>query len=329
MNSSPLHVQIAADRALRAAALVVHVDPADAEAQTSIFEAPAFSSLATMFPCLIRQASTLHFSTQSLAALAVSGARICPDHDFFHADSATRPVIPPGVQWVVGQWYLAPPAKPTPNQAASRQLALKLLQLVACDAETRDIEAVFRQDPVLAYHLLRLVNSVGTSAGRHIDSFSQAILILGRQQLKRWLNLMLFAANREDYRSSVLMAQVTARARLMELVARSAGFDRAFQEQAFMAGMFSLLGTLFGMTLADLFKPLKLGEALSQAVLERRGELGIILSAAEALESNDASVRREAAGSIGIETRELDRMILDASRWMACVILNKQDSTDV
>ncbi|MBV5336453.1 MAG: HDOD domain-containing protein, partial [Deltaproteobacteria bacterium] len=112
-------------------------------------------------------------------------------------------------------------------------------------------EAVFRQDPILAYHLLRLVNSLCIGVDKHISSFSQAILILGRHQLKRWLNLMLFAANRDDYRTPMLMARVAVRARSMELLAKAGGFDRSEQDQAFMAGMFSLLGVLFGMPLSE------------------------------------------------------------------------------
>jgi EAL and modified HD-GYP domain-containing signal transduction protein len=159
-----------------------------------------------------------------------------------------------------GDWYLAPPPKSTPTQAASRALSLKLMQLVATDADTCEIEAIFRQEPVLAYHLLRLVNSLGVGVGRHISSFSQAI---------RWLNLMLFAASRDDYRSAMLIARVAVRARSMELLAKAVGLDRWHQEQAFMVGMFSLLGVLFGMPLPEILSPLKLSDLLDDAHCSR------------------------------------------------------------
>ncbi|MDV7395470.1 HDOD domain-containing protein, partial [Arthrospira platensis SPKY1] len=85
------------------------------------------------------------------------------------------------------------------------------MQLVAQDAETHELEEVLRQDAGLAYQLLRLVNSPAIGVRREVTSFSQALLMLGRQQLKRWLNLLLFAAREDDPRSAMLMAHVVLR----------------------------------------------------------------------------------------------------------------------
>ena len=186
------------------------------------------------------------------------------------------------------------------KRQASRSLSLKLLQLVATDADTCEIEAIFRQDPVLAYHLLRLVNSLGVGVGRTISSFAQAILILGRQQLKRWLNLMLFAASRDDYRSAMLLARVAVRARTMELLAKARGFDRSEQDQAFMAGMFSLLGILFGLPLAGILNPLQLHESLTSGVLHHEGELGRLLQAVECSECADETRLIGLLGSLNL-----------------------------
>src|SRR5450830_278812 len=177
--------------------------------------------------------------------------------------------LPAGTEWVDGNWCMAPPSTATGAQAASNVTALQMVQLVARDADTHEIEALLRRDPTLSYNLLRLVNSLGVGGGRRITSFSQALLLLGRQQLRRWLNLMLFAARQGDVRSAMLLARVAMRARALELLAKAAGLDKTTQEQAFMTGMFSLLGVLFGMPLAEVLAPLALGEAVMAALLQR------------------------------------------------------------
>ena len=231
----------------------------------------------------------------------------------------------PGKQWLSGDWYLAQPPKSTPTQAASRALALKLMQLVATDADTCEIEAIFRQEPVLAYHLLRLVNSLGVGVGRHISSFSQAILILGRQQLKRWLNLMLFAASRDDYRSAMLIARVAVRARSMELLAKAVGLDRWHQEQAFMVGMFSLLGVLFGMPLPEILAPLKLSDLLDDALLAHEGDIGRFLQCIESSERLDEMHVLALLAQIGLSTEDWNRLTLEAHLWMLGAIHDQQD----
>ena len=112
------------------------------------------------------------------------------------------------------------------------------------------IETLLRCEPTLSYNLLRLVNSLGSSSGRRVTSFSQALLILGRQQLRRWLNLMLFAARQGDVRPAMLLA------RALELLARSVGLDKHTQEQGFMIGLFSLLGVLLLLDMSARQQPL-------------------------------------------------------------------------
>ncbi|WP_170285853.1 EAL and HDOD domain-containing protein [Propionivibrio limicola] len=211
---------------------------------------------------------------------------------------------------------------------ASRTLSLRLLHLVATDADTHEIEAIFREDPVLAYHLLRLVNSLGVGVGRHISSFSQAIIILGRQQLKRWLNLMLFAANMNDYRAGMLMARVTVRARSMELLAALLGRDRTVQEAAFMCGMFSLLGVLFGMPLASVLAPLKLNESIAAGVLRHDGTLGQLLKIVEGVEQGRSDAIRPLLETANIGDRDLNEITLAAHEWMLNVIRDKQSDYD-
>jgi EAL and modified HD-GYP domain-containing signal transduction protein len=240
-----------------------------------------------------------------------------------HADSALPPELAPTVQWLAGEWFLAPPPKPVGAQVASRALALQLVQLVAAEADTHEIEAVLRQDPTLSYHLLKLVNSLGMSTGRRVTSFSQAILILGRSQLRRWLNLMLFSSREGDRRSPMLLARVSVRARTMELLAHDTGLSKNQQEMAFMVGMFSLLGVLFGMALPEVLKPLTISDAVQQALLEHEGELGQLLSVVEAAERDDIGALAPGLAALPLAGGQFNRIMADAYLWMQSVAHGK------
>lgn len=277
---------------------------------------PDFVSFVAGFPCLItaKQASSL--PTDLLANLQTAGCTVI-DELFFHLSNAElKPELSAPALWLDGNWFLAPPPKPSQAQSASRTLALKLLQLINGDADTRDIEAILRQDPTLSFHLLRLVNSIGMGTTRHISNFSQAILILGRKQLRRWMNLMLFAARSDDYRAPMLLASVAVRARTMELLAKESGLDRNDQDAAFMTGMFSMLGILFGTSLAELIGPLQLGDVLMDALLHHQGNIGQLLQVVELVDKCDADGLNDLLLTLQLSPEQLTFASLGACQWM-------------
>jgi hypothetical protein len=323
MNSPILFLQLVADRKLAPGALALTFSRHD-DAVLPIVVQSDFVTLAAEFPCLLRSAEAQRFSPALQTALQTAGCRLLPDEAVQRADSSPPEHLPANAHWLAGDWYLAPPPKQTGSQAASRARALKLAQLVATDADTREIEDIFRQDPALSYHLLRLVNSPGLGIGRQVASFSQAILILGRQQLRRWLNLMLFAARKEDPRAPMLLARAAVRARSSELLAKASGLDKAGQEQAFMAGMFSLLGVLFGQPLAEVLQPLRVSETLSAAVLDHAGAVGRLLQTVEAAERAEAEPLEELLAALQVAPAELNLLSLEAHRWMLGVVRDQQ-----
>lgn len=283
---------------------------------------PEWPSLAADFPCFTAGAAEVDAVAASL--LHEAGLKRLAPAALQRASGREKPVLAAPATWLAGDWYQALPLKPNGNQSASRALALKLLQLVAADADTRQIEDIFRQDPTLSYHLLRLVNSLGGGSGKKITSFAQAILILGRQQLRRWLNLMLFAARQDDHRSAMLLAQVAIRAQSMELAARFCGFDKATQDLAFMTGMFSMLGILFGLPASDVLKPLQLSDRLVDAVLHRGGEIGRLLLLVETGERGDAPVLAGLLGELQLSARHYNQLQLLAWRSMLDMTCREQ-----
>jgi hypothetical protein len=176
------------------------------------------------------------------------------------------------------------PAGKGPTQA----LLLKILAQTTGDAETREIEATLKQDPQLSVQLLRLVNSVAFAPTTRINSFAHAITLLGRRQLQRWLQLLLYAGQSAGGATNPLLTAAALRAALMEGLCKANRADKATQDEAFMVGMFSLLDQLFGKPLPEIVAPLNLVRDVSEALLERSGKLGELLALVEAAESGSA-----------------------------------------
>jgi EAL and modified HD-GYP domain-containing signal transduction protein len=185
-------------------------------------------------------------------------------------------------------YYFARPSVLTSKRADPSQLALiRLLGLVLSDADTQQVEQVLKQHPSLTYNLMRLVNSVASGARRNITSVSQAIMVLGRKQLQRWLQLLLFTLQAGAPYPSPLLLLAATRGKMMELLAEKQQRNADYRDEAFMAGILSLIETLLDKPLADIVDELNLGERLAAALLRREGEMGKLLLLVESVEQPD------------------------------------------
>jgi EAL and modified HD-GYP domain-containing signal transduction protein len=218
--------------------------------------------------------------------------------------------------WFAGNFPEMP--APTPSRtsdAPNRALLLDLLGKVTSDADSGEIEAIVKRDPQLSYHLLKLVNSVGFALNHKIGSFTQAITLLGRRQLQRWLQLLLYARTQKDGAANPLLPRAAMRAGLMECLCQQCGGSREDQDRAFMVGMFSMLDRLFGMPLGDIVTPLNLSDELVSGLTEHGGRLGAQLTAVEAGEGMPGERLAAALDAAGITGECWARALAHASHW--------------
>ena len=224
-----------------------------------------------------------------------------------------------GASWFAGDYALRSARRHSEaEEGTSRRRLLALLGLLARDADVPELEVPLKQDPALAYHLLKLVNSAAFGFTAPITSFNQAITLLGRRQLQRWLQLLLYARQQDDGKINALLPLAAVRAAQMESLCQLRGGDRAAQDLAFMTGVFSLLDTLLGMDMADIIATLNLDPAVSGALLDRSGELGAMLALAESGTTPPAASLARA----GIDGETYWRSLLQAYQWAITVSRN-------
>jgi EAL and modified HD-GYP domain-containing signal transduction protein len=186
-----------------------------------------------------------------------------------------------GFEWFSGAYPFHPAPSAEPDDGSSRKRLLAMLGLLARDADTSELELLLKQDPALSYHLLKLVNSAAFALSNPITSFGQAINLLGRRQLQRWLQLLLYARRQEDGLPNLLLPQAALRAAQMEALVKARGGDRDAQDIAFMVGVFSLLDVLFALPMDELVGALSLPAGAGEALLARSGPLGALLKLVE------------------------------------------------
>lgn len=175
------------------------------------------------------------------------------------------------------------------ERADPRKLAvLDLLAKLSADADDRVLEESFKTDPALSLHLLRLVNSSAFALPTTIRSLKHAFVILGRAQLARWLQVLLYVLD-GNAGGSPLMELALRRARFMEYVLtfRIHQTHSLLQDEAYMIGLLSLADVLMGWTMEQVATRLNLADELRDALVNRNRPLGRLISLCEALEKAD------------------------------------------
>ncbi len=194
-------------------------------------------------------------------------------------------------------YYFAKPAIIVGKKLNPSQLALlRLLALVLQDADTSQIENAFKVEPGLTVNMLRLTNSVSNGLTTRVTSLRHAITILGRQQLQRWLQLLIYTNPKGGEQGDNPLLQLAAtRGRLLELLSdRVLPRNREFADQGFMVGIMSLMPALLGVTMEEILAHLPVAQRVRLALVEQTGQHGQLLQLAIATEQTDPEVIEEA-----------------------------------
>jgi EAL and modified HD-GYP domain-containing signal transduction protein len=169
-----------------------------------------------------------------------------------------------------------------------------------------------------------MVNTPAVGLRQRVESLSQALVILGRRQLQRWLQIMLYAepASRGHSMSPLLML-ATTRARLMELLAqRLRPGQRNVAEIAFTVGIMSLMDALFAMPMADIVEQIPVIDEVSGALLKRSGFFGELLRLAESIERMEEGedLVTPALRELAISGDDLVELEMSAFEWSDNVV---------
>lgn len=217
-----------------------------------------------------------------------------------------------GLDSFVGKLHLMPRPNPTNKGLNSAQTTiLQLMEMIRKNADVQQLESVVKRDAALAYKLLRYINSAGFGLRTEVQSLKHAVTILGYSPLYRWLSLLLATASTGS--SPVLLETAIVRGRFAELLGQPF-MSKTEAENLFVAGMFSLLDRLLGVPMEEVLSSIQLPEAVTEALISRRGVYGPYLALAEACELNSMLVG-SLAESLKIAPVDVNKAHLSAMVW--------------
>ena len=179
-------------------------------------------------------------------------------------------------------------------------------------AESIDrLEAVMKNDPTLAFRLLRYLNSPAFGLRVEVTSFGHAIMLLGYARLKRWLALLLASGSGDPTHKPLVYAAVR-RGLLMEELGRDSGADDAQRGDMFVCGVFSLLDRMLQQPFNQLLDSIPTSDAVRDALQHDSGPYKPTLDLVRAIESASVYDIRASADAVFMAVAEVNRAVLRA-----------------
>ncbi len=215
-------------------------------------------------------------------------------------------------------YYFAKPMIVAGKKLGRSQLALiRLLGLVLEDAQTPELEKVLKQEPGLTMNLMRLTNSAAAGARTKVSSLSHAVMLLGRRQLQRWLQLLMYSDPASGSGANPLMQLAATRGMLMELLAgKLKPGDQQAADLAFMTGIMSLMPTLMSVPMEEILCSINLDNDVREALESRRGSLGAMLNLTEALEGDEGQTCHDLTAQLtGLDANVVNACLSQALAW--------------
>ncbi|MDO4637082.1 MAG: HDOD domain-containing protein [Lautropia sp.] len=185
--------------------------------------------------------------------------------------------------YAVCGWQVPPLARSDEAVGSADYLGVvRLLSMVDRDASLREIEAVIRQEPEIAFRLLQHIDSLGFGLSVPVQNFQHAVMFMGYQGLRRWLSLMLVSVSADDSRRPLMLASFR-RGLILERLAGN-GADGDIREEMFLLGVFSLLDRALGQPFSILLAKVRVSDAVRQALVDGQGPYAPLLQLVAAIE---------------------------------------------
>ncbi|WP_345992207.1 EAL domain-containing protein [Sulfurimonas sp. HSL-1716] len=158
-------------------------------------------------------------------------------------------------------------------------IILQLIKIIKEDNTNNDkLEYFIKKQPDLSYKLIQFFNNSKRFSIK-VESLTQVITLMGRDKLLRWLLVYLYSEVSKNPASKTLLDLAIKRAERMEAEA-----DPRNKEKAYLAGMFSMLSSIFETDIRELMNHINMDNDITSLVLEKKGIFASSLMRAEQAE---------------------------------------------
>jgi len=219
-----------------------------------------------------------------------------------------------GYCYFQGYFFSKPVILTRKDIPASKLSYLKLMQEIKmADLDVVRIEEIIKREISFSYRLLKYINSSAFGFRQEIRSIRQAVSLLGKRDLLKWVSLNAMCCIQDDKPPELIVTAVV-RAYFGELVALRLG-KKQHGSDVFLMGLFSLIDALLDTPLTTILDELPVSQEIKEALLGQEGFFYNINQLTISYERADWTAVLDYTKKLGIPENELSELYLQTLTW--------------
>lgn len=186
-----------------------------------------------------------------------------------------------------------------------------LAELLKEEFDIDKVESIMKNDIALTYKFLKFINSAYFNFLQEVKSIKQAIVLIGREELRKWLSIMTFvrmSSENNEYAKNTII-----RAKLCEEIAREIKCKE--EASAFMVGLFSNIHMMIEKDVEYVVETLPLNIQIKNALLGKDNLLKDILDITIAYENMDKEEILRLSEKMNINKSKLVELYYKSIEW--------------
>jgi EAL and modified HD-GYP domain-containing signal transduction protein len=205
------------------------------------------------------------------------------------------------------------PGRKLPSNKITRLNIYRTLEKGEMDLDelTRNIES----DVSISFRLLTFINSLAFGLKYKVSSIRHAILMLGWQQIKSWLWLVVLSDVMPSDKTSELPYLSSIRAKFLERACANHEISGVSPDTLFLMGLFSLLEPMLDTPMRELVESLPLEDDVKAALCGEKNAYSNWLDVAKCFESGDWGKLDELTRSLGLDPIKVASSYCEALVW--------------
>ncbi|AFL89746.1 putative signal transduction protein containing EAL and modified HD-GYP domains [Terriglobus roseus DSM 18391] len=222
-----------------------------------------------------------------------------------------RSALDEGFTYFQGYFFTRPIVLARPAMSTVVNRLRFLAELTNAELDRERIVRLLKEEPSVAYRLLRLANSAAVSAREPMTSLHAALAMVGDDQFRK-LAMLALAADLSGGKALEPIRFLLKRARFCELMASEIAMDPA---EMYLFGMLSAVRAALHLTRSDIKSTLRLRPEILDALEGEDNHYAELLRLAQSMERGDWDQLAISANTFNIKEERVSAISLVADQW--------------